>query len=282
MSRFTKKDKNGNYLVESSDMGDYAAYYDSKHSLSSLSGEMVDTLAHYENLAEQKRLVELPCAVGDMVYEIMRVDDGFRVNPRIMKTLANIVSLMESGRWGKTIFTDKIMADKVCKKMEQGSKDVYSAANIAKYIINKCTLDGHPIGQITLQNLLYLCQRQHLQDDGEPLFYEDFYAYGIGPSIPSVYFTYSGYGAAMIASTYPESEMLLSEETMECIDTVVEKYRDCKPWEFEPLVRRSGGAWDKAMDAIHDMRSKTLRQVIPIDDIMSDYPMQKNFDDLER
>lgn len=282
MGRFTKKDKNGDYFVKVSDIGNYAAYYDSKHSLLSLSGEMVDKLANYENLAEQKRLVELPCAVGDRVYEIMRVDDGFRVNPRIMKTLANIVSLMEGGRWGKTIFTDKTMADKACEKMKQENEGICSAANIAKYIINKCTLDGHPIGQITLQNLLYLCQRQCLQDNGEPLFYEDFYAYGIGPSIPSVYSTYSGYGAAMIASTYPESEMLLSEETMECIDAVVEKYRDCKPWEFEPLVRRSGGAWDKAMDAIHDKRSKSLRQVIPIDDIATDCQMQKSADDLER
>lgn len=282
MDRFTKKNKDGNYYVNASDMGAYTAYYDTKGSISSLSGEMVDTLAGYENLAEQKHLVELPCAIDDMVYEIMREDDGFTVRPRTMKTLTNIISLMEHGAWGKTIFTDKVMADETCEKMNQRSKGVCSAATIAKYIINKCTLDDHLIGQITLQNLLYLCQRQHLQDNGEPLFYEDFYAYGIGPSIPSVYYTYSGYGAAMIASTYPESEMLLSEETMECIDTVVEKYRDYKPWEFEPLVRRSGGAWDKAMSAIHDMRSKSLRQVISMDDIMSDYPMQKDFDDLER
>lgn len=276
MSRFTKKDKNGNYLVESSDMGNYAAYYDSKNSLLSLSGEMVDMLAHYENLAEQKRLAELPCAVGDMVYEIMRVDGDFRVNPRIMKTLANIVSLMESGRWGKTIFTDKAMADEACEKMKEGSKGVYSATNIAKYIINKCTLDGHPIGQITLQNLLYLCQRQHLQDYRKPLLYEDFVAEGFGPSIPSVYYTYCGYGGAMLASTYPESEMLLSEETMECIDAVVEKYRDCKPWDFECFVRRNGGAWESTL------HSKGLYQIIPIDDIAADCQMQKSADDLER
>ena len=239
MSRFTKKDKNGNYLVESSDMGNYAAYYD----------------------------IKLPCAVGDRVYEIIRVDDGFRVNPRIMKTLADIVSLMEGGRWGKTVFTDKTMADKACQKMEQRSKGVCSAANIAKYIINKCTLDGHPIGQITLQNLLYLCQRQHLQDYRKPLFYEDFIAEGFGPSIPSVYYTYCGYGGAMITSTYQESEMLLSEETMERIDAVVEKYRDCKPWEFECFVRRNGGAWENTL------RSKGLQQVISMGDIAADSKM---------
>lgn len=267
MDRFTKKDEGGNYYVNASDMGAYAAYYDTKGSISSLSGEMVNTLARYENLAEQKRLVELPCAIGDTVYEIMREDDGLTVRPRTMKTLTNIVSLMEGGRWGKIIFTDKAMADETCEKMNQGSKGVYSAATIAKYIINKCTLDDHLIGQITLQNLLYLCQRQHLQDYRKPLFYEDFIAEGFEPSIPSVYYTYCGYGGAMITSTYPESEMLLSEETMECIDAVVEKYRDCKPWEFEPLVRRSGGAWENTL------YSKGLQQVISMGDIAADNKM---------
>ena len=275
MSRFTKKDKDGNYYVNTSDMGGYAARYENG-SISELNGEMVDTLANYENLAEQKRLVELPCAVGDKIYEIMRVDDSFSVSPRTIKTLTNIVSLMESGRWGKTIFTDKAMADEVCEKMKQGSKGVYSAATIAKYIINKCTLNDHPIGQITLQNLIYLCQRQYLQNYGKPLFYEDFIAEGFGPSIPSVYYTYSGYGAAMIASTYPESEMLLSEETMECIDAVVEKYRDCKPWEFECFVKRNGGAWESTI------QFKGLHQIIPINEIATDCQMQKDFDDLER
>lgn len=275
MSRFTKKDKDGNYYVNASDMGCYAARYENG-SISELNGEMVDMLAHYENLAKQKRLVELPCAVGDRVYEIMRVDDGFRVNPRIMKTLTDIVSLMEGGRWGKTIFTDKTMADKVCKKMEQGSEGVYSAANIAKYIINKCTLDGHPIGQITLQNLLYLCQRQYLQDYGKPLFYEDFIANGFGPSIPSVYYTYCGYGGAPITSTYPGAEIISPVEAIGCIDTIVEKYRDCKPWEFECFVRRNGGAWESTL------HSKGLYQIIPINEIATDCQMQKCSDDLER
>lgn len=118
MRRFTKKDNDGNYYVDTSDMGGYAARYENG-SLMELYGEIVDTLANYENLAEQKRLVELPCADGDKVYEIMSVDNSFRVSPRTIKTLTDIVSLMEGGRWGKTIFTDEAMADEVCEKMKQ-------------------------------------------------------------------------------------------------------------------------------------------------------------------
>lgn len=32
-----------------------------------------DKLAHYEDLAEQGRLIELPCAVGDTVYEVQEI-----------------------------------------------------------------------------------------------------------------------------------------------------------------------------------------------------------------
>lgn len=275
MNRFTKKDKDGNYYVNASDMGCYAARYENG-SISELNGEMVDTLANYENLAEQKRLVELPCAIGDTVYEVARKDDNFTVRPRIMKTLANIVSFMGEGVWGKTVFTDKNVAYEACEKMKQENKGICSAATIARCIINKCVRENHPIGQITLQNLLYLCQKQHLQDYRKPLFYEDFIAEGFGPSIPSVYYTYCGYGGAPITSTYPESEMLLSEETMECIDAVVEKYRDRKPWEFEYFVRRNGGAWESTI------QFKGLHQIIPINEIAADCPMQKCSDDLER
>lgn len=275
MSRFTKKDKDGNYYVNTSDMGGYATRYENG-SISELNGEMVDTLAHYENLAEQKHLVELPCAIDDMVYEIMREDDGFTVRPRTMKTLTNIVSLMEHGAWGKTIFTDKAMANEACEKMKLENKGICSATTVARYIINKCVHDGHPVGQITLQNLLYLCQRQYLQDYEKPLFYEDFITNGFGPSIPSVYYTYCGYGGAPITSTYPGAEIILPVEAIGCIDTIVEKYRDCKPWEFECFVRRNGGAWESTL------HSKGLYQIIPIDEIATDCQMQKCSDDLER
>ena len=268
MSRFTKKDKDGNYYVNTSDMGGYGAYYDNKGSLSSLSGEMVDTLANYENLTEQKRLVELPCAIGDTVYEVTRKDDNFIVKPRIMRTLANIVSFMGEGAWGKTVFTDENAAYEACEKMKQENKGICSAATVARYIINKCVRENHPIGQITLQNLLYLCQKQHLQDYRKPLFYEDFIAEGFGPSIPSVYYTYCGYGGAPITSTYPGVEIIPPAEAIGCIDTIVEKYRDCKPWKFECFVRRNGGAWENTI------QFKGLHQIIPVSQIATEvYPL---------
>lgn len=33
----------------------------------------IDKLAHYEDLEEQGRLIELPCTVGDTVYEVQKI-----------------------------------------------------------------------------------------------------------------------------------------------------------------------------------------------------------------
>ena len=148
--------------------------------------------------------------------------------------------------------------------MKQENKGICSAATVARYIINKCVRENHPIGQITLQNLLYLCQKQHLQDYRKPLFYEDFIAEGFGPSIPSVYYTYCGYGGAPITSTYPGVEIIPPAEAIGCIDTIVEKYRDCKPWKFECFVRRNGGAWENTI------QFKGLHQIIPVSQIATD------------
>ena len=38
--------------------------------------KVLDKLAHYEDLEEAARLVELPCALGDTIYDLCKCDDG--------------------------------------------------------------------------------------------------------------------------------------------------------------------------------------------------------------
>lgn len=40
---------------------------------------------------------------------------------------------------------------------------MYSALNMAKYIIDKCTKDRYPISNLQLQKILYYVQREFLQ-----------------------------------------------------------------------------------------------------------------------
>lgn len=282
MSRFTKKDKDGKYYIDAADMGEFTASYNGNYSLTSMRGDMVNKLAHYEDLKSQNKLIELPCKVGDVLFELRYVsqtDRTLKVVPRKVKSLTEIVSLMESGALGDTVFTDRDIAYEACMeksmpKQEQKQENVgYSyvvdAKLIALYIIEKCTKEKHPVTLGILQNLLFLCQKQCLQEYGKPLFHDDFVAKAFGPSIPDIYFTYAGYGGSCITGEY---RILLSDDVADCIDKIIEMYRSCAPWEFEHLVRRNDGAWKTVLD-----NGAGLNNTIPLWRIkkeVKDFPLE--------
>ena len=153
---------------------------------------------------------------------------------------------MESGTLGDTVFTDRDIAYEACiEKSMQKQKNTIDAKLIALYIIEKCTKEKHPVTPGALQNLLFMCQKQYLQEHDRPLFYDDFVAEAFGPSIQSIYFTYAGYGGSCITGEYG---ILLPDDVADCIDKIIEMYRSCAPWEFEHLVRRNNGAWKTVLD----------------------------------
>ena len=51
---------------------------------------------------------------------------------------------------------------------KKGGNMSYEAVHIAKYIINKCTIDQHPISNLQLQKILYCIQRDFLKNDKYP------------------------------------------------------------------------------------------------------------------
>lgn len=64
---------------------------------------VIERLAHYEDLEAQGRLIELPCAVGTMVYFMHQTS----TNPIITCTNADEFMLtlcVLEGRFGKTVF----------------------------------------------------------------------------------------------------------------------------------------------------------------------------------
>lgn len=249
MKRFTKKDKDGKYYMDATDMGKFTVSYNRNLFLTSIKGDPVDRLAYYENLKSQNKLIELPCKVGDIIFELQYVsqtDRTLKVAPRKIKSLTEIVSLMESGALGDTVFTDRDIAYEACiEKSMQKQKNTIDAKLIALYIIEKCTKEKHPVTLSVLQNLLFLCQKQCLQEYGKPLFHDDFVAKAFGPSIPDIYSAYAGYGGSCITGEYG---ILLPDDVADCIDKIIEMYRSCAPWEFEYLVRRNDGAWKTVLD----------------------------------
>lgn len=67
-------------------------------------GDLLNRLAHYEDLAEQGRLVELPCKIGDTIYKIpsavnykLNVVNGHQENNRVYEQVVCSIKICPSG-----------------------------------------------------------------------------------------------------------------------------------------------------------------------------------------
>lgn len=117
----------------------------------------------------------------------------------------------------------------------------YEAVHIAKYIINKCTIDQHPISNLQLQKILYCIQRDFLKND-MLAFDDDFEAWQFGPVIPEVYYLFCGFGAIRIQMKY---DLDISSDYAALINPIIERKRLLNPWDWSEDINATGKAWDK-------------------------------------
>lgn len=116
---------------------------------------------------------------------------------------------------------------------------MYTATEIARYVINKCTIDGHPISNLQLQKILYYIQKQFLCN-GMIAFSDEIEAWQFGPVVPQVYRQYCGFGSMPIRMKYL---VYISEEYRKIIDSIVEKKRSLNPWDMVEDTHKPGKAW---------------------------------------
>ena len=64
------------------------------------------------------------------------------------------------------------------------------ALNIAKYVVEVAYQQCKPISNLKLQGILYFLWNEYYKETGKYLFYENFYAWSIGPVVPEVYYFY--------------------------------------------------------------------------------------------
>jgi len=122
----------------------------------------------------------------------------------------------------------------------EGGEEMYSALNIAKYIIDKCTKDKNPISNLQLQKILYYIQREFLQQ-GAMAFSENIEAWQFGPVVPEVYKQYCGFGALPIRMRYAVD---IQSRDKNIINPIIEKKRILNPWDMVSDTHSSGKAWD--------------------------------------
>lgn len=117
----------------------------------------------------------------------------------------------------------------------------YEAVHIAKYIINKCTIDQHPISNLQLQKILYCIQRDFLKND-MLAFDDDFEAWQFGPVIPEVYYLFCGFGAIRIRMKY---DLDIGSDYAALINPIIKRKRLLNPWDWSEDINATGKAWDK-------------------------------------
>lgn len=88
-------------------------------------GKAVDKLAEYEDLEEQKRLLKLPCAVGDKVFIIVGKDISKQTVKKIIIREDSVI--IEANKrifnkicFGKTVFLTREEAESALKELERG------------------------------------------------------------------------------------------------------------------------------------------------------------------
>lgn len=106
---------------------------------------------------------------------------------------------------------------------------MYTALEVAKYIINKCIQLGRPISNLQLQKILYYIQGQYMRDNnGQALFKDEIEAWRYGPVVSSVYYHYNHYSANDI--TTKQDNVELDENVKDIIDTIIELNSKLSAW----------------------------------------------------
>lgn len=117
---------------------------------------------------------------------------------------------------------------------------MYSAIEIARFIITYCTTKETPVSNLQLQKILYFLQVAYVKR-GFPLFREEIYAWQHGPVVPEVYYMFSGYGASKIQSIYTTE---IDQETQSYIIPIIEHFRQINPWNLVEMTHAPNGPWD--------------------------------------
>ncbi len=119
---------------------------------------------------------------------------------------------------------------------------MYSALDVSKYIVSKCTRDGHPISNLQLQKILYYVQRAFLNIQIQ--FIDDaIEAWQFGPVCPEAYYYFCGFGSMPINIVY-DNVIEMADNLREVVDHIVEDKRTKNPWDLVEDTHHAGGAWD--------------------------------------
>lgn len=119
---------------------------------------------------------------------------------------------------------------------------MYTAIQIADYIVARCINNGTPISNLQLNKILFFIQKCFLNINKDGLFVDDFEAWQFGPVVPSVYYRYCGFGGASILLR-PREVVELKPLESYYIDPIIDEKSKKNPWELVQETHQKNGAW---------------------------------------
>ena len=97
---------------------------------------------------------------------------------------------------------------------------MYSALEVARFIIAYCKRNGLLMSNLKLQKVLYFIQAEFLVRNGEPCFFERIEAWPFGPVVSNVYHEYKMFGSSNIYSNLSNS-FDIAERDQNIIENIV-------------------------------------------------------------
>ena len=103
---------------------------------------------------------------------------------------------------------------------------MYSALDVAKFVISYSNEKKYEISNLKLQKILYFIQAEFLVSENQPCFYEEIEAWNFGPVVPEVYHVYKIFGGSNIYIRNFNKDKILQKdrELIEAMVDVCSKY----------------------------------------------------------
>lgn len=119
-----------------------------------------------------------------------------------------------------------------------------NAQQLAHYVVDKCTRDGHPVSNLQLQKIMYFLQCVYCSATGALLFPEEFEAWPYGPVLSGVYHEYSLHGGRLIFERRNDVDPHFLGPAQAFIDDGIEILREESPWDLVKTSHAKGSPWE--------------------------------------
>lgn len=119
----------------------------------------------------------------------------------------------------------------------------YKALDVAKHIVDKCSVEEKLVSNLQLQKILYYVQKFSLQNQKRALFTDEIEAWPFGPVVREVYDYFCGFGSMKIFYLQIGGSAM-SEEDAKFINAITEEKRELDPWLMVSDTHQKGKAWD--------------------------------------